>query len=319
MAGEKKPKKIIAHFYIRKQCRSYGLPLWQCPQFLFLIMGIIIMGAALSFFAIGSSYIDDPLVVAFIVLLITGVLLVLAGVITRSFDYLAEIARMKSEFINIVSHQLRAPLTNLRWALEFLMAKDWEGGVEKKEEYYSTVKENVNRIGELIDDLLVVGGLEKGVAPFKRKDVSLENMIKELITRFKAFAEASNIEITFQSQGNVPLLFVDPSHMKLVVENLIDNAVRYTRGGGRIDIKIARQDEKVYFEIKDTGVGIPQKDQKYIFQKFFRSENALKEQIKGSGLGLYIVKSIVEEEGGEINFKSEEGKGTTFFFTLPVK
>ena len=312
-------KKVASQFYIRRQCRNYGLPLWQCPQFLFLIMGVLIIATSLSSFAIGSRYIADPLIAALIALFIAAILLIIAGIITRSFDYLSEVARMKSEFINIVSHQLRAPLTNLRWALEFLMSKEWEGNPEKKEEYYSTVKENVSRMGELIDDLLVIGGLEKGTVPFKRKEVSLEDTVEEIITRFKAFAEASNIEIVFQSLGNVPLMFIDLSQMKLVLENLIDNAVRYTRGGGKIEIKLARKDKNIYFEIKDSGVGIPEKDQKYIFQKFFRSENASKKQIKGSGLGLYIVKSIITREGGDINFKSEEGKGTTFYFTLPIK
>jgi len=312
-------KKIISQFYIRRQCRDYGLSLWQCPQFLFLIMGLIIILSSISSYFIGLRFIDDPGIIALIVLSIAVVLFIIAFTITRSFENLAEVSRMKSEFINITSHQLRSPLTNLKWAIEFLTSKEWEGDTEKKEEYQSSLKENISRMTELVDELLIVARLEQGKVPLRRKEVSLEEIIKELISEFKAFAEASKIQIKFYQQENLPKIFIDPSQIKLVVENLIDNAIRYTRSGGVVEIRLEKKNKSLYFEIKDMGVGIPKADQKYIFQKFFRSENVLRNQTQGSGLGLFIAKSIIEKEGGKINFRSEEGKGTTFYFTLPIK
>ena len=107
-------RRFIEQFNIPAQCKKYGLPLWQCPHFLFLVMGIIIIVSTLVAYAIGSRYVEDPQVVALIVLLVTAILFTIAVIITRSFERLAEANRMKSEFISIVSHQLRSPLSNLR-------------------------------------------------------------------------------------------------------------------------------------------------------------------------------------------------------------
>ncbi len=105
----------------------------------------------------------------------------------------------------------------------------------------------------------------------------------------------------------------------MVIENFLDNAIRYVQEKGLVEIKIKREKDFVYFEIKDNGVGIPKEDQKYIFQKFFRSENILRYQTQGSGLGLYISKAIIEKSGGKIGFSSQEGRWSTFWFTLPIK
>ncbi len=311
-------EKISNRLNISAQCRKYGLSLWQCPQFLFLVMGILIIAATISFYLIGSRYIADPEMVALIVIVVTLVLLVIAYVITRNFERLAEVSRMKSEFVNIVSHQLRAPLTNLKWAVDFLALGEDNITREKKEEYLDGLAENVGRMSELVDDLLIVSRLEQNSVPLRKKEVSLETIIRDFIFQFKAVIEASNIEIKFHCQEKLPKAYIDPSQIKLIIENLIDNAIRYSKGGD-IEIWLGKRDNNFFFEIKDSGVGIPMADQKYIFQKFFRSENALKEKTKGSGLGLYIVKSIIEKNKGEIWFKSEEGKGTSFFFTLPIR
>jgi len=312
-------KKIIDQLNIPNQCRRYGLTLWQCPQFLFLVMGLFIFLTALASYLIGTSLITDPILVAFIVIILTAILFVLSFIITRSFERLAEASRMKSEFINIVSHQLRSPLTNIKWINDFLTSDSVELGAEKKEEYFSQMKENIKRMTELIDELLIVARIEQGAFPIRKREDSLTRLVSDQVSRFKAFAEASKAELVLHIQESLPNIYFDPSLIKLVVENLIDNAIRYIKLGGKIEIKLERKDKKLLFAIKDNGVGIPQEDQKYIFQKFFRSDNALREQTKGSGLGLYIAKIIIEESGGKIWFESKEGKGTTFYFTLPTK
>lgn len=305
---------------IVKQCRQYGLSRWQCPPFLFLIMGSLIIIVSIFSYLIGNKYIADPQIVALIDISITMVLFVISVVITRNFEKLAELSKMKSEFINVVSHQLRAPLTNLKWATEFLTAKENEVDPEKKEEYNKGINENIERMVELVDNLLIISRLEQDRIPFQKKEVSLEEIIKDFIYQFRAFAEASNVDLQSHFEENLPKLFIDPYQIKLVIENLIDNAIRYTKGGGKIELSLGRESpSQIIFSIKDSGVGIPKEDQKYIFQKFFRSGNALKEQTKGSGLGLNIVKMIIEKLGGKIWFESEEGKGTTFYFILPIK
>ena len=312
-------KKILSQLNFPAQCRRYGLSLWQCPSFLFLIMGIIIIFSAVVAYAIGTRYVEDPEIVALIVLSITTILFIIANIIVRSFERLAEASRMKSEFISVVSHQLRSPLSNLRWAIELLMSGKL-GKIEKKQtEYFRILKENSARMGELVSDLLIVSRIETATLPLKKKEVSLPELINKLISEFEPFAKASNVEIEFRPQKDLPKVFADPTQIRLVVENLIDNAIRYIKDKGKVDIRLERRDKNLYFEIRDNGVGIPKEDQKYIFQKFFRSENILRYQTQGSGLGLYITKSIVERSRGKIGFRSEENKGSTFWFTLPIK
>jgi signal transduction histidine kinase len=147
----------------------------------------------------------------------------------------------------------------------------------------------------------------------------LSDIVKNLVSGAMPYAEASGLELKFNEPKNLLKASFDASMIKLVVENLIDNAIRYTRKGGKIEIWLKKENEKLVFKIKDQGVGIPFSDQGYMFQKFFRSSNALKEQTKGSGLGLYIAKLIITKSGGKIWFESEEGEGATFYFSIPVK
>lgn len=312
-------KDILTQLNISALCKRYGLSLWQCPQFLFLVMGVIIIISSIVSYLIGAQYIANPEVVVFIVLLIATILFIISYIITRSFERLAEASRMKSEFINIVSHQLRSPLTNIKWTFEILTSQELKVPTEKVEEYMINVKDNIARMVELIDDLLIVSRIEQGRIPMRKKNIRLELLIEELVFRYRVFAEASHIKLSFYYPKNLPEIFVDPSLIKLVMENLIDNAIRYTRGGGKVEIELKKQGRNMFFSIQDSGVGIPKKEQKYIFQKFFRAENALKERTRGSGLGLYVCKSIIERAGGRIWFKSEEGEGAIFYFVLPIK
>jgi len=312
-------KEILSQLNIPAQCRKYGLSLWQCPQFLFLVMGLVITVSTLTAYAIGARYVEDPRMVALIVLLTAAILFIVAVIITNSFERLAEANRMKSEFVSIVSHQLRSPLSNLKWATELLMSGKLGKTEEKQTEYFKILKENSDRMGELIKDLLIVSRIETAKLPIKKVEFSLEDLVKELIKEFRPFAQASNVEIEFQAKRNLPKIFADPSQIRLVIENLSDNAIRYINGKGIVEIKVERKEKNLYLEIRDTGVGIPEEEQKYIFQKFFRSENVLKYQTQGSGLGLYISRAIIEKSGGKIGFKSEENKGSTFWFTLPLK
>lgn len=313
------PKNFLNQLNIVSNCRRYGLSLWQCPQFLFLVMGAVIIITSVVSYLIGTYFIDDPEIVALIVIGGTLILFVIAFTMTRSFERLAEASRMKSEFIDIASHQLRSPLTNIKWTFELLTSKELEVPSEKVEEYLNNVKENIARMVELIDDLLIVSKIEQGSFPILKKDISLEELIKDLVSRFKVFADATHIELIFEPPENFPKIFADPSLLKLVIENLIDNAIRYTKGGGKVEINLERREKNICFSIKDTGLGIPQKEQKFIFRKFFRAENISKKQTRGSGLGLYVAKSVIKRSGGKIWFESEEGKGTTFFIILPIK
>ena len=312
-------KKICSSLNLLKQCQKYHLPLWQCPHLLFLVMGVVIIAVIVTSYILGVYFVIDPGLVALIILFTATVLLVIAYIVVRSFERLAEASRLKSEFISIVSHQLRSPLSNLNWIIELLMSGE-VGRVGKEQvDYFQILKKNSARMNELVSDLLTVSRIETNSLPFKKRDISLEEVVEKMVSGVKPFARASNIKIEVESSKNLPKVFADPFWIEQAVENLLDNAIHYTEGPGTIKIKLEKRGKWLRFEIQDNGVGIPEEDQKYIFTKFFRAENVLRYQTEGAGLGLYIVKSIIERSNGKVSFKSEEGRGSTFWFDLPIR
>jgi signal transduction histidine kinase len=312
-------RNIFEQLNVADQCRKYDLSLWECPQFLFLIMGLVIIASAIIAYMTGTRYIEDPLVVALIVLILVAILFSVAFIITRSLEKLSEVNRIKSEFISVATHQLRSPLANLRWVIELLVSGKMGKIEESHTEYFRILKENIYRMQESISDLLTVSRLEASKLPVKKREFSLKNLIENLLAEYKDFAGASNVKITLKAEKNLPKIFSDYFQVRLIIENLLDNAVRYTENKGKIDMNLLKRGRYIYFSIKDTGVGIPEADKKYIFKKFFRSKNILEHQTQGSGLGLYISKSIAKRLGGKMGFKSKETEGSTFWFTLPIK
>lgn len=320
-------KRIIDEGDIVGQCKKYNLPLRQCPQFLFLVMGSVIIIATISAYLIGVGFYDDPEMVALIVIAMTMILFVISFIITQSFEQLAETNRLKTEFVSIVSHQIRSPLTNLKWIVEILMSGILGKTEDKQTEYFKILKENLERMQKLVSELLTVSRIEATKFVLKKEEFSMENLVRDLISEFEPIAKSSNIKIEMTAAKNMPKVYSDPFQILQVVENLLYNAIRYMGFANDSDKK-RRQDvvlvnlftrgKYVCCEVKDNGIGIPKEDQKYIFQKFFRAENVRRYQTSGSGLGLYISKSIIERSGGKMGFTSCEGQGTTFWFKLPM-
>ena len=315
--------KLIKEFFeqlnVVALCKKHNISLWQCPQFLFLIMGIVIIASALNTYLFGNRYIQDPLVVSLVTLILTSILFSVAVIITQSFERLSEANKMKSEFIAIATHQLRSPLSNLRWSIELLFSGKL-GKIEKKQlEYFGILKENINRMQESISDLLAVSRIEAAKIPVKKKIFSLKKLIEDLILEYQPFAKASNVEIVLNTEKNLPKICSDPLQLELVVDNLLENAIRYIEDKGKVEINLSKKGKNIYFSIKDDGVGIPKEEHKYVFQKFFRSKKITKHQTHGSGLGLYISKATLKRLKGKIGFKSREGQGSTFWFILPIK
>ena len=312
-------KKYLDQLNIRSQCRKYGLPIWQCPQFVFVAMGVLIIFSTLFTYAISSRYIEDPLLISLIVIFLAWILFILSYIVTQSFERLAEASRMKLEFLTIMTHQIRAPFANLRWVTDLLLSKRStvlkEEGQE--EEYLKILRENSQRLEELINKIITVSKIEQGKFPSKKDFFVLKDLTDKVILEFKSFAEASNIKIEFEVAEELPKIFGDASQIREVIENFVDNAIKYTKNKSLVKIFISKKRNNAYLEVKDSGAGIPKNDQKYIFQKFFRSQSAMKYQTQGSGLGLFIAKSIIESHKGKIGFISQEGEGTTFWFTLP--
>lgn len=312
-------KKILQELNLPDQCAKYKVPLWQCPQFLFVVMGFAIGIFSIVSYSMSTYYNIDPQIVALVILLMSMVLLVISYVVIKSLEKMAESSRLKTEFIGIVSHQLRTPITNMSWGMEMLSLTG--GFSEKQKEYLDIVTQNLSRMNRLLQDLLVISKLEQGRLVARPESIKPVEFIKDAVLKLQPIANLSNVRLEFSSQNIDPNLeiVVDPSQLKIIIENIVGNAIRYSKKGGRVQVSVKREDKNIVVSIKDEGIGIPQEDQKFIGKRFFRASNARTYQPQGTGLGLSICKAFLDLVGGKLNFISEENKGSTFWFTLPIK
>lgn len=311
-------KNVCQKLNFVSHCRKYGLSLWQCPSFLFILTGLIIILSMLGTYLIAVKY-TQPEIVALIVIGVTAILFIIGYLVVQSFEKLAHANQLKSEFISIASHQLRSPLTNIRWELDLVLAQLKEGLSKEQIEKLESIKENNKRMIDLVNDLLNVSRIEQGQLNLRPEMISLEKEIQKTIKEYELFAKANNIKLNLEIEQNLPLILIDEQAIKIALDNLIDNAIRYTKGGGQVKIALKKKNGSVRCQIQDQGVGIPKKDRNKIFQKFFRSQNIMKYQTQGTGLGLFIAKAIIKNSKGKIGFRSQEDKGTTFWFELPIK
>lgn len=308
-------KEFFEELNFFSQAKKYHISIWQYPPFLFTMLGTLIILTIFSTYFIGSRYLQ-PEIVALLVIIITLILLILDYIIVNSFERLLETNIMKSEFINIISHQLRTPISNLKWTLD-LALREKDG--DRKTEFLKMIKGQNERMLRVVKDMLFASQLERGKWIFQKEFVSLEDIIKSVVKDFSTFAKSHNIKIKVALEENLPKIFVDPEKINQVVSNLLSNAIYYSKRKGEVKIRLKRKDRKIRCEVEDKGMGIPREEQKYIFQKFFRGKNILKRKVEGTGLGLFIAKRIVEASGGKIGFQSKEGKGSIFYFELPIK
>jgi len=230
------------------------------------------------------------------------------------------IERMKTEFVSLAAHQLRTPLSAIKWALRMVLDGDLGPITEEQRDFMEKTYSSNERIITLINDLLNVTRIEEGRYLYRPILTDIESVVQFVIDSYKEEIEKRKIKFEFKKpEKKLPKVMLDVEKMRLAIQNLLENAIRYTQPEGRVTASLKYVKKEIEFSIKDTGIGIPKDQQERIFTKFFRGGNAIRLETKGSGLGLFIVKNIIEAHGGKIWFESEEGKGTTFYFTIPVK
>lgn len=309
-------------FNIATECRNLHLSLWSCPPFLFVVIGVINISAIVTSYLLAASLVEDPRIVITIVSIVAAAIFVIGHSIVRGFSKVAEANRFKTEFIAIVSHQLRSPLSIFKWSLNAISQQRTSTNsipAGSDTTYFDILTENTEKMIQLVNMLLEVSRIEAGSLILRQDPVRLDIITEAAVHSFVAYARASNISLDYASPVKVPAVSGDQEKIKMVIQNLIDNAVRYTLGGGRVVITIAPSSATtVEWRIRDSGVGIPREQQRYIFQKFFRSDGAAAREVRGWGLGLYVAHSIVTALGGGIGFESAEGKGSAFWFWLPI-
>lgn len=241
--------------------------------------------------------------------------------LTKQNERFEQLNRDKSEFVSTVSHQLRTPLSAIKWTLDTLLNSN-ESGTLTNEQRALLMKafEYNERIINLIRDMLGIDRIESGALGFSFIEIDVVDLVNNIIDEVDAESKRRNIRLIVNKDANLPKISVDPQKMRAVFQNLIENSLKYTRSGGSITIDFHVADtNRMNITVSDTGIGIPKDQQANIFNRFFRAENAKALDPEGSGLGLFIVKTIIARHGGEMSFESEEGKGTIFHIALPLR
>ena len=230
------------------------------------------------------------------------------------------IENMKTEFVSIAAHQLRTPLSAIKWTLKMFLAGDLGKITKEQKDFLNKTYQSNERMIVLINDLLNVTRIEEGRYLYKPALADFQDLIKLTIKPFKERVKRKKLKFKFKGlKEKIPKIKIDAEKIQIVIQNLFDNAIRYTPSGGEIIISLDCDKKEIKFSVKDNGMGISKKQEKRIFTKFFRGVNAVKMETEGSGLGLFIAKNIIEAHKGKIWFESEQGKGSTFSFSLPFK
>ena len=222
---------------------------------------------------------------------------------------------MRNDFVSFVTHQLRTPLSGIKWMLE--LAKETDDAAEKAS-YVEDARESADWLISLVNDLLDASRLESGKLQVSLEPVRLLQLTYDVLADVATLVRERNHELDIQSEPELPIAMLDTQLLRQVILNLASNAIKYTPAGGRIEIRLWRDGNELHWSIRDSGIGISEDSQKRLFEKFFRADNAHTVDTEGTGLGLYLVRLIVERLGGTITCESEVGRGTLFHFMLPI-
>lgn len=227
------------------------------------------------------------------------------------------VEKLKYEFMTIVAHKLRTPLTSIKWELSQLLSRsDLD---QPLSEGLRRIDSSSNQLLELSNVLVDSAHTQRGSYAYQKEPLDLARFAVQSLARLDTRVQGKNLSVVTEVAPNLPAILGDRGRVASVVDVLIENAVQYNRDGGSIRVTIRAEKKAVRFSVSDTGIGIPQRDMRYLFTPLFRSESAKRVDTEGVGIGLSVAKSIVERHGGKVGAESVgEGRGATFWFTLPV-
>lgn len=231
-----------------------------------------------------------------------------------------EVDRAKTEFVSLASHQLKTPLTAIGWLAEGLLSGNKGPLSEEQHKYVASIHETNRQMIAIINDLLNVSRIELNVLEIIPEEMDLTAFTKAMVDELRHSAQEKGVEIREKYESELPRFVADKNLMRLIVQNLLTNAIKYTLAGGFVEVELSHgsKEDKVFLRVSDSGIGIPKAAQSKMFEKLFRAENAQRKVVDGTGLGLYTIKTVIDKVNGAITFDSIEGKGTNFYVTLPA-
>lgn len=239
-------------------------------------------------------------------------------VVLRDMTKEERVEKMKTEFVSLASHQLRTPLSAVRWFLEMIISGDAGKLNDEQDRILGKIAASNDRMIKLVNGLLNISRIEAGRMAVEPELTDVIRLVKSVMVELEPLIKAHNHKLKFVKGANVPKLNIDPKLINQVVMNFLSNAIKYTPGGGKIEVLVKKDGKYVKIAVKDNGMGVPADQHDNMFKKFFRAHNVAGTNINGTGLGLYVTKSIVKASGGHVGFESKEGKGSTFWFALPL-
>jgi len=240
-----------------------------------------------------------------------------------------EIDKAKTEFVSLASHQLRTPLSTINWYTEMLLSGD-AGEINKEQKsYLEEIYTGNQRMVDLVNSLLNVSRLELGTFIIEPEMKNINALGESVIKEIKPLADKRKQKLDYKYDSNIDEIMIDEKLLRMVFQNLLSNSIKYTQEGGNINMEINKitsgkiladnviKEDSLLIKVSDNGYGINKNQQDRIFSKLFRADNIREKDTEGTGLGLYIIKTIIDNSGGKIWFESEENKGTTFFVLIP--